>query len=64
MEILSRFRFSICRALIALLCMGHLLEELVEFIEVNSIIPGTGGREVAFQMNGDVQMIALIGEER
>jgi hypothetical protein len=29
----------------------------VKFIKVNSIIPGMGGREVAFQMDGDVWMI-------
>jgi hypothetical protein len=64
LEIQSGFMFSICRALIALLSMGHFfLEELVELIEVYSIIPGTGGREVTFQMDGNVWMIALIGED-
>ena len=36
----------------------------MEFVEVEGVLASTGGGEVALRMDGDVGMVALVGEER
>jgi hypothetical protein len=63
-QIQSGFLFGVRRSLISFLCMGHFFsEELMEFIKVYSIFSCVGGGKITFWMNGQVQMISLIGKE-
>ena len=55
---------GVCRTLIALLGGGdHLLQFLMELIKVDHKVACTSADEVVFWMDGDIGMVAFIGEE-
>ena len=56
---------GICGNLVAMLGVSYMcLELLVKLIKVCDKVTCTSGCEVTLRMNGNVQVIALVGEER
>ena len=56
---------SISRTLISFLSFRDLESEfLVEFVEVDRVLEGARGRDVAFRMDSEIRMVAFISEER
>ena len=65
LEIRSWTSFCVSRALIAFLSFSHLRsEEFVELVQVGDKGLRCGGGEVAIGIDGEVRMVALVGEER
>ena len=52
------------RDLVSFLSVGdHRSELLVEFVEVHYEVAGVGRDEVAFGVDGKIQIVALVGKE-
>ena len=55
---------SVCRSVVSQLCSSHLLmEELVEGVKIDRVFLSLFRGKVSFWIDGDVGVVALIGEE-
>ena len=55
---------NVCGSLVLQLCSSHLLtEELVEGVKINGVFLSLFGGKVSFWVDGDVGVVAFVGEE-
>ena len=55
---------SVHGSLVSQLCSSHLLtEELVEGVKIDGVFSSSFGGKVLFWVDGDVEVVALVGEE-
>ena len=55
---------NVCGSFVLQLCSSHLLmEELVEGVKIDGVFSSLFGGKVLFWVDGDVGVVALVGEE-
>ena len=65
LEVWGQTPFCICWSLVAFLGFQHLqLEEGMEFVQICDVGLGRGRGEITIRVDGEVGVIALVGEEQ
>ena len=63
-EVQCQSSSSICGSLVSQLCSSHLLmEELMERVKINGVFLSSFRGKVSFWVDGDVEVVALVGKE-
>ena len=63
-EVQCQSSSSVYRSLVSQLCSSHLLmEELMEGVKIDGVFLSSFGGKVLFWVDGDVEVVALVGEK-